>query len=93
MNKHFSHLSQYGPRYNWSNSQQNMLLSAFFWGLMATQLVGGLLNQLLGPRLVVGTCLGLTAIFTAFVPLAAELSSSMWAVFSVRLFLGALAVC
>ncbi|XP_055312815.1 sialin-like isoform X2 [Sitodiplosis mosellana] len=84
-------LPDYGPRYNWSNSQQNLVLSAFFWGLMGTQLIGGLLNQLLGPRIVVGTCLGLTAIFTAFVPLAAELSSSMWAVFSVRLFLGALA--
>lgn len=67
------------------------MLSAFFYGLMATQLIGGLLNQLLGPRIVVGTSLGLSAIATAFVPLAAELSS-FWAVFVVRLCLGAFSV-
>lgn len=68
-----------------------MVLSAFFYGLMATQLIGGLLNQLLGSRFVVGTSLGLSAVATAFVPLAAELSS-FWAVFAVRLVLGALNV-
>lgn len=59
---------------------------------MATQLIGGILNQILGPRLVVGASLGLSAIATAFVPLVAELAS-FWAVFFVRVFLGALSVC
>lgn len=58
---------------------------------MATQLIGGILNQIFGPRLVVGTSLGLTAVGTACVPLAAELAS-FWAVFFVRVFLGALSV-
>lgn len=59
---------------------------------MATQLLGGILNQLFGPRLVVGASLGFSAIATAFVPLVAELAS-FWAVFFVRAFLGALSVC
>ncbi|XP_031630275.1 sialin-like [Contarinia nasturtii] len=83
-------MPDYGPRYNWTISQQYLLLSAFFYGLMGTQLIGGFLNQLLGPRFVIGACLGLSAIATAFIPLAAELFS-FWAVFGVRLFLGALA--
>lgn len=58
---------------------------------MATQLIGGVLNQLLGPRLIVGASLGLSAVATAFVPLVAELAS-FWAVFFVRVFLGALSV-
>lgn len=81
---------QYGPRYDWSNSQQT-LLGAYFYGYMGTLLVGGFLNQIFGPRAIVGTCIGLNAIATAFVPLAAELS--FWAVFSVRVFNGAMSVC
>lgn len=81
---------QYGPRYDWSNSQQTLVLSAYFYGYMSTLLLGGLLNQIFGPRAIVGTCIGLNAIATAFVPLAAELS--FWAVFSVRVFIGAMAV-
>lgn len=83
-------LFQYGPRYDWSNSQQTLVLSAYFYGYMSTLLLGGLLNQIFGPRAIVGTCIGLNAIATAFVPLAAELS--FWSVFSVRVFIGAMAV-
>lgn len=59
---------------------------------MATQLIGGVLNQIFGPRLVVGTSLGFSAIATAFVPLIAEICQSFWSVFLVRVFLGALNV-
>lgn len=58
---------------------------------MATQLCGGVFNQLLGPRIVIGASLGLSAVATALVPLAAELAS-LWAVFFVRAALGALSV-
>lgn len=60
---------------------------------MATQLIGGVLNQIFGPRLVVGASLGLSAIATALVPLVAEICQSFWSVFLVRVFLGALNVC
>lgn len=60
---------------------------------MATLLIGGVLNQIFGARLVVGTSLGFSAIATAFVPLAAEICQSFWSVFLVRVFLGALNVC
>lgn len=81
---------QYGTRYNWSNSQQSLLLSAYYYGFMPTLLLGGLLNQLFGPRVVVGTCIGLSAIATGFIPLAAGIS--YWAVFFVRVFIGAMTV-
>lgn len=81
---------QYGTRYNWSNSQQSLLLSAYYYGFMPTLLLGGLLNQLFGPRVVVGTCIGLSAIATGFIPLATEIS--FWAVFCVRVFIGAMTV-
>lgn len=58
---------------------------------MATQLLGGIMNQIFGPRLIVGASLGLSAIATAFIPLIAELAS-FWAVFFVRVFLGAMSV-
>lgn len=59
---------------------------------MSTLLVGGVLNQFFGPRLVVGTSLGFSAIATAFIPLVAEIFQSFWSVFLIRVFLGALNV-
>lgn len=81
---------QYGPRYNWSASEQSFLLGSYFWGYLVTSLPGGMLAEWLGGRSVVGYTLAGSAILTAFTPIAAE--TSYWLVFSIRLATGILAV-
>lgn len=81
---------QYGPRYNWTASQESLLLGAYFWGYLVTSLPGGILAEWLGGRAVVGYAMAGSAVFTALTPIAADLS--YWGVYAIRLFTGILAV-
>lgn len=81
---------QYGPRFNWSTSEQSLLLGAYFWGYLVTSLPGGLLAEWLGGRAVVGYTLMGSVVCTALTPIAADFS--YWLVFTLRLFTGVLAV-
>lgn len=81
---------QYGPRYDWSPSEQSLLLGSYFWGYLVTSLIGGLLAEWLGARSVVGYTLVGSTICTAVTPIAADFS--YWLVFTLRLITGILAV-
>lgn len=77
---------QYGPRYNWTATEQSYLLGAFFWGYLVTTLPGGTLSEWLGGKRVTTYSMGLSAILTAVVPLLAGFS--VWIIFIVRLLTG-----
>ncbi|XP_055314147.1 sialin-like isoform X2 [Sitodiplosis mosellana] len=79
----------YGPRYNWSASEQSFLLGSYFWGYLVTSLPGGILAEWLGGRAVVGYTLAGSAVITALTPIAAGIS--YWFVFGIRLITGVLA--
>lgn len=81
---------QYGPRYNWTKTDQSLLLGSYFWGYLITSLPGGLLAEWLGGRAVVGYTLAGSAICTALTPIAADFS--YWIVFTIRFITGILAV-
>lgn len=81
---------QYGPRYEWSVVEQQLLIGAFFWGYFITTLPGGILSEWFGGRCVVGFALLLSGLLTAVTPIAAEIS--FWAVYSVRVITGLLNV-
>lgn len=38
--------------YNWTQEQQGIILSAFFWGYLITQIPGGILSQRYGGKYV-----------------------------------------
>lgn len=57
-----------GHRYDWSKTDSGTVLSSFFWGYAATQIIGGwLADQLGGERVVTYTTL-VWALLTLFTP-------------------------
>ncbi|XP_014102201.1 sialin [Bactrocera oleae] len=79
-------LPNYGPRYNWSQTDQANLLGAYFYGYMITSLPAGMLAENFGGKPVAGwSCLGV-AVLTALTPLAAAWDK--WAVFVLRFLIG-----
>ncbi|XP_053684989.1 vesicular glutamate transporter 2.1-like isoform X1 [Sabethes cyaneus] len=63
---------EYEQYFDWSSSLQGHLLSSFFYGYLITQVPGGYLSDKLGGNYVLGVGIGLTAILTLFMPLAAH---------------------
>lgn len=70
----------------WKKNEQGYVLSAFFWGYMLSQILGGYLADRYGGRFVIGfTVLG-SAIFTLISPVAA--TTSVFAFIVVRALMG-----
>lgn len=57
-----------GPEFEWSNELQGHILSAFFYGYIATQFAGGLLAAKIGGKLLFGLGVVVTAAFTLITP-------------------------
>ena len=60
--------------FGWTNTDQGIVLGAFFNGYIFTQIVGGLLSKRYGGKLVLLACITLSSLFTALTPLAANYS-------------------
>ena len=60
--------------FGWTNTDQGIVLGAFFNGYIFTQIVGGLLSKRYGGKLVLLACITLASLFTALTPLAANYS-------------------
>ncbi|CAL1531041.1 unnamed protein product [Lymnaea stagnalis] len=58
--------------FDWDKSTTSLMLSSFFYGYITTQVVGGWLAGRFGGKKVLGTGVGLTAVFTLLVPVAAR---------------------
>ncbi|KAF2348527.1 Major facilitator superfamily [Trinorchestia longiramus] len=69
-----SHTSQQGE-FDWDSETQGYILGAFFYGYCLTNLIGGLLAERFGGRIVYGMGITLTAILTVISPLAARCST------------------
>ncbi|KAG5678425.1 hypothetical protein PVAND_008099 [Polypedilum vanderplanki] len=78
--------NDYGPRYTWSKKDQSMILGGFFYGYLATSLIGGVLSEKFGGRNVVGCSLFFSGIITFVSPFFAQ--DSFWPIFLTRLMLG-----
>uniref|UniRef100_A0A8C4YTC0 Solute carrier family 17 member 4 n=1 Tax=Gopherus evgoodei TaxID=1825980 RepID=A0A8C4YTC0_9SAUR len=63
------------PMYNWSTKTQRVILSAFFYGYLFTQLLGGYWSGMFGGKLVLGCGLLSTSALTLLAPLAASLGA------------------
>ncbi|XP_022184753.1 putative inorganic phosphate cotransporter isoform X3 [Nilaparvata lugens] len=62
--------------FDWEEQTQGMILSAFFWGYVLTQLPGGLLAERVGGKQVLGLGLLISTICTLITPLAAHQGAS-----------------
>ncbi len=60
-----------GP-FAWTTSQQGVILGAFFWGYVISQLPGGRMAEASGGKYVFGIGILITAIFSIVTPLAAR---------------------
>jgi len=60
--------------FHWSNTDQGIVLGAFFNGYIFTQILGGMLSRRFGGKPVLLGCVALASFFTAITPLAASLS-------------------
>lgn len=63
--------------FGWSNTDQGIVLGAFFNGYIFTQVLGGMLSKCYGGKLVLIGCVALASFFTAMTPPAAEASFSL----------------
>jgi MFS family permease len=63
--------------FGWSNTDQGIVLGAFFNGYIFTQVLGGMLSRCYGGKLVLIGCVALASFFTAMTPPAAEASFSL----------------
>ncbi len=70
----------------WSLSTQGVVLSAFFYGYLATQVLGGWLADRYGGKLVLGMAVLWWSVFTVVTPTAAALPLAV--LFAVRVLLG-----
>ncbi|EMP28452.1 Sialin [Chelonia mydas] len=68
--------TQGAPVYDWSAETQGVILSAFFYGYLFTQLLGGYWSGQFGGKLVLGYGLLSTSALTLLVPLAAGLGAA-----------------
>lgn len=63
------------PRYPWNSETQGMLLGAFFFGYLFTQIPGGYLSGRFGGSLFLGGGVLGTALLTLLTPLSAQLGA------------------
>eukprot|EP00058_Branchiostoma_floridae_P023698 XP_002609188.1 hypothetical protein BRAFLDRAFT_90639 [Branchiostoma floridae] len=75
---------------DWSESIKGVLLGAYFYGYIVTQVLGGLLEQKFGGKIVYGTSMLVTAALNALGPVASR--TSPWAMFAVRFSMGLVSV-
>lgn len=60
--------------FDWDSKEKGIVLSAFFWGYMATQIVGGILAQRYGGHLPFGVAVGASSVLNLLTPCVAKLS-------------------
>ncbi|KFM80289.1 putative inorganic phosphate cotransporter, partial [Stegodyphus mimosarum] len=61
-----------GEQYHWDSKTQGMILGAFFYGYVITQIPGGMMSEKVGAKWIYGGGVLITAIFSLLTPLAAS---------------------
>ncbi|KAI8502839.1 hypothetical protein Bbelb_195410 [Branchiostoma belcheri] len=71
---------------DWSESVKGVLLGAYFYGYIITQVIGGVLERKFGGKIVYGTGMFVAAALNVLSPVASR--ASPWAMFAVRFSMG-----
>jgi len=62
--------------FNWPSSEKGLFLSAFFWGYITTQLLGGMAARKVGPKMVMSFVILVPSLFTLAIPYVASRSAA-----------------
>lgn len=65
-------------KYDWSQTLQGVILSAFYWGYLLTHVPGGLLSARIGGKYTLLLGVATATIFTVFTPLAIRHGNSIY---------------
>ena len=76
--------------FEWSEDLQGYALSAYFYGYVATQLLGGRLSDVFGPKFVLGPGVFIAGLLTLFGPIAARINIGVF--IGSRVLVGAASV-
>jgi MFS family permease len=76
--------------FSWDEETQGHVLAAYYYGYVATQLMGGRLSETLGAKIVYGTGIMLSGGFTMMGPVA--LRANFYAFIAIRVLTGAASV-
>ncbi|CRK93649.1 CLUMA_CG007178, isoform A [Clunio marinus] len=76
-----------GGSFQWSESQQGLILGAFYWGYVITHIPGGILAEKFGGKWVLGLGILSTAIFTVITPWVINIGGAT-GLFILRVFEG-----
>lgn len=74
------------PTFDWTTKQEGMVLSAFFYGYIFTQLPGGFLANRIGGKYLYGGGIFATAVLTLLTPLLAK--GGVYVILTVRVLEG-----
>uniref|UniRef100_A0AC35TNK7 MFS domain-containing protein n=1 Tax=Rhabditophanes sp. KR3021 TaxID=114890 RepID=A0AC35TNK7_9BILA len=74
-----------GP-FVWDKAQQGQALASFFYGYLCSQIIGGMIAQKYGAKVVIGISLTISSVLTVMTPSAAEMS--LLSLVAVRAVLG-----
>lgn len=70
----------------WSKKMQGSVLSAFFWGYLFSQVLGGYLSALIGGKIVIGAAVVASAVLSLLSPIAA--TTHIYYFIAIRAMLG-----
>jgi len=76
--------------FDWDEKQKNVVLGSFFWGYLMTEIPGGRMAEVFGPRRVLGYSMLLSSLLTLVTPLVASWGYLPLA--AIRAFIGFLLV-
>ena len=70
----------------WSENDQGLLLSSFFYGYIVFQILGGTLAEKIGTKRILGGATLFCSILTLLIPIVSN--ESIWLVFALRVLQG-----
>ncbi|CAG8840617.1 20568_t:CDS:2, partial [Cetraspora pellucida] len=60
--------------FNWNHSTQGLVSSSFYFGYITTQIIGGVLTDKYGARIILGISAISWSIFTLLTPISARIN-------------------
>ena len=83
---------QSGEVFNWDTKTQGLILGAFYYGYITTQIVGGIIAQKIGGKLPLLLGVFCPAVLTLLTPICTSIGDFS-AIFTIRLLEGVFEVC